>query len=166
MRSLLSWISWTPSRNIFIGPSRSDLSLKRLSWCDIDCWLRFNCCPICAWVNPQNRRREMCTLTFISSSEAVTPYNTNDVSIIQYVRKWFNFIYLLFFIFESKVSSCFTVPVLPLRISSRHSVDISFSKRKNLLTAGLRFKSGSADQNTTMSTIRPTLLFRVLDIDS
>ena len=33
-------------------------------------------------------------------------------------------------------------------------------------SGGPRFKSGSADQNTSMSTIRPTLLFRVLDIDS
>ena len=32
---------------------------------------------------------------------------------------------------ESKVSSCFTVPVLPLRISSKHCVDISFSKRNS-----------------------------------
>ena len=31
---------------------------------------------------------------------------------------------------ESKVSSCFIIPVLPLRISSKHSIDISFSKRK------------------------------------
>jgi len=34
---------------------------------------------------------------------------------------------------ESKVSSSFTVPVLPLRISSKHCVDISFSKKKGSL---------------------------------
>jgi hypothetical protein len=63
---------------------------------------------------------------------------------------------------ESKVSSCFTVPVLPLRISSKHSVDISFSKRKNLLTAGLRFKSGSADQNIIIISV--VYMFCSLDI--
>ena len=35
---------------------------------------------------------------------------------------------------ESKVSSCFTVPFFPLRISSKHCEDLSFGKRKDSST--------------------------------